>query len=266
LVGDILKNRREELGQDLREISNTLKIKYDYLKAIEDGTLENLPQEVYVKGYIREYAEHLRIDPEAAINAYVQQISPPQVENKDIPEKEPEKRKIPKIGYVLISLLFILITITVAYTVFSHKGKDINRSAEQTQKEISSPYAEPMKKTPFSSVVKPGKTTLSDSKKETPLASTETKKEIVPPKSDVSRQVLEVFATDTTWLLVLIDKTDPKEMLLKPGDSAKWHAKNCFSLKIGNAGGIRLVFNGKEIKKLGEKGQVINIDLPSAGI
>jgi hypothetical protein len=66
--------------------------------------------------------------------------------------------------------------------------------------------------------------------------------------------------------MVLTDKTDPKEILLKPGDSAKWHAKNSFSLKIGNAGGIRLVFNGKEIKKLGEKGQIINIDLPGAGI
>jgi cytoskeletal protein RodZ len=266
LVGDILKNRREELGHDLREISNTLKIKYDYLKAIEDGDLEKLPQEVYVKGYIREYAEHLRIDPEAAINAYVQQISPPQVENKDIPEKEPEKRKIPKIGYVLISLLFILITITLSYTIFSQKGKDIKQPVEQTQKEISSPDAEPIKETPFSSVVTPRETTLSDSKKETPLPGTETKKEIVLPKTDVPLQVLEVFATDTTWLLVLIDKTDPKEMLLKPGDSAKWHAKNSFSLKIGNAGGIKLLFNGKEIKKLGEKGQIINIDLPGAGI
>jgi len=265
LVGDILKNKREELGQDLREISNTLKIKYDYLKAIEDGDLGKLPQEVYVKGYIREYAEHLRIDPEAAINAYVQQISPPQVENKDIPEKTPEKTKIPKIGYVLISLLFILITITLSYTIFSQKGKDINRPAEQTQKEISSQNAGPIKETP-SSVVTPGGTTIPDSNKEAPLANTETKKEIVPPKTYVSRQVLEVFAIDTTWLLVLIDKADSKEMLLKPGDSAKWHAKNCFSLKIGNAGGIRLVFNGKEIKKLGEKGQVINIDLPGAGI
>jgi cytoskeletal protein RodZ len=266
LVGDILKNRREELGHDLREISNTLKIKYDYLKAIEDGNLEKLPQEVYVKGYIREYAEHLRIDPDTAINAYLQQISPPKVENKDIPEKEPEKRKIPKIVYVLISMLFILITITVAFTVFSPKGKDIKRPAEQTQKEISKPDAEPINETPFSSVVKPGEPLLSDNKKETPLPGTEAKKEIVPPKTDVSRQVLEVFATDTTWLLVLIDKTDPKEILLKPGDSAKWHAKNTFSLRIGNAGGIRLVFNGKEIKKLGEKGQVINIDLPGAGV
>lgn len=266
MVGDILKNRREELGQDLREISNTLRIKYDYLKAIEDGNLEKLPQEVYVKGYIREYAEHLRINPEAAINAYMRQISPPQVENKDIPEKKPEKRKIPKIAYALISLLFILLTITVLYTIFSHKGKNINWTAEQPQKKISTPDAEPGKETPFSSVVTPGETMLSDSKKETPLPGAETKKEIVPPKTDVSRQVLEVFATDTTWLLVLTDKTDPKELLLKPGDSAKWHAKNCFSLKIGNAGGIRLVFNGKEIKKLGEKGQVINIDLPSAGI
>jgi cytoskeleton protein RodZ len=53
LVGEILKKRREELGRDLREISNYLKIRYDYLKALEDGDIEKLPAEVYIRGYIQ---------------------------------------------------------------------------------------------------------------------------------------------------------------------------------------------------------------------
>jgi hypothetical protein len=39
-------------------------------------------------------------------------------------------------------------------------------------------------------------------------------------------------------------------------------AKTGFSLKIGNAGGVNLIFDGKEIGKLGEKGQVVNLTLP----
>lgn len=74
--------------------------------------------------------------------------------------------------------------------------------------------------------------------------------------------VLEISATGTTWLLVRIDDKESKEMLLKIGESAKWTAKNNFSLKIGNAGGIKVVFDGKEISPLGAEGQVVRLKLP----
>ncbi len=77
-----------------------------------------------------------------------------------------------------------------------------------------------------------------------------------------SQQVLEIIATDTTWILANIDGTELKEVLMKPGESVKWRARKSFSLKIGNAGGVRLNLNGEEIEKLGEIGQVVSIDLP----
>jgi len=70
LVGEILKKRREELGMDLREISETLKIKYAYLKALEDDDLKNLPAEVYVKAYLNSYARSLDLNPEEILNTY----------------------------------------------------------------------------------------------------------------------------------------------------------------------------------------------------
>ena len=70
--GEILKKKREELGYNLKEIAKTLKIRSDYLKAIEEGTFEKLPVEVYTKGYIREYAKFLKTDPEIVIKAYIE--------------------------------------------------------------------------------------------------------------------------------------------------------------------------------------------------
>ncbi|MFZ6017132.1 MAG: DUF4115 domain-containing protein [Nitrospirota bacterium] len=84
-----------------------------------------------------------------------------------------------------------------------------------------------------------------------------------PPPLSSKQHVLEVFAIDVTWLRVNIDGTMSKEVLLKPGESVKWYAKNGFSLKIGNAGGVRLIFDRKEIGKLGEKGQVTRLNLPA---
>jgi cytoskeletal protein RodZ len=231
LVGEILRKRREELGQDLHEISKTLKIRYKILKAIEDEEFEELPEEVYVKGYIREYSKILNIDPEIAVKAYIQQISPPQVENEEMPKNEDVYKKKLKIRYVLIPALLILI-ITVIFILFHF-------SLEKTEMPPSSP----------------------ETKKEIPPPSVETKPEISPTVVETFH-VLEVFATDTTWFSVNIDNTSTKDILLKPGESVKFQAKNGFSLKIGNAGGVKLIFDGKEIGKLGEKNQVIKLNLP----
>jgi cytoskeleton protein RodZ len=247
LVGEILRKRRKELGQDLHEISKTLKIRYRILKAIEDEEFEELPEEVYVKGYIREYSKILNIDPEIAVKAYIQQISPPQVENEEMPKNEDMYKKKLKIRYVLIPALLILV-ITVIFILFHF-------SREKTEMPPSSP----------------------ETKKEIPPPSVETKPEISPtvvetfhpapqeatgvkPWSGV--HVLEIFATDTTWFSVNIDNTSTKDILLKPEESVKFQAKNGFSLKIGNAGGVKLIFDGKEIGKLGEKNQVIKLNLP----
>ena len=242
MVGEILRKRREELGKDIREISETLKIKYDYLKAIEDEAIEKLPEEVYVKGYIREYAELLHIDPETAINAYIQQISPSKEEKKEVLEKEITHEKKLKIKYLLISLLLILSAATISFILFPTSKEKPNTSTlpVETKPEIPPPPVE--------------------TKPETPIPAIETKPEIPlsPP------HVLEVFATDPTWLAITTDETDPKEILMKPGESVKLKAKNGFSLKIGNAGGVKLIFDGKEFGRLGEKGQVIRINFPNA--
>jgi cytoskeletal protein RodZ len=230
LVGEILKKRREESGQDLHEISNILKIRYKILKAIEDEEFEELPEEVYVKGYIREYCKILNIDPEIAIKAYIQQISPPQDENKEMPKDEIVYKKKLKTRYVIIPALFILITVIFILFQFSQEKSGMPLPTPQAEKEIPSPSVEP-------------------------------KQEISPTVVETSH-VLEVIATDTTWFSVSIDNNSTNDILLKPGESVKFQAKNGFSLKIGNAGGVKLIFDGKEIGKLGEKDQVIKLNLP----
>jgi hypothetical protein len=221
LVGEILKKRREELGRDLREISNTLKIKHAYLKAIEDSDREMLPAEVYVKGYIHEYARILDLDPGSVINAYTDEASPPLQEGDTLPPKESGRRKSFRVRYALILSLLVALTIIAAFTLFS---------APQKRTAVVSPAAEGQKR--------------------------------LFQKAEETGYDLEALATDTTWLLVTIDKTDSREILMKPGDSVRWHAKNGFFLKIGNAGGVKLVLNGKEVGKLGEEGEVVKINLP----
>jgi cytoskeletal protein RodZ len=254
LVGELLRKKREELGKDLRDISKILKISYPYLKAIEDEDFKKLPEEVYVKGYIREYAEILHIDPDIAVKAYIQEISPPKTESKEVSEKEIVSGKKFNARYFLtLSILAVsVIAIVYIFSPSSSDKKEISQTPAETEKEMLNPSVETEIENPGTSA-KP-KNKLVESSAESGIDNLS--------KVKKSPHVLEAFAKDTTWLSVIIDKSNGKEMMLKPGDSVKWEAENGFSLKIGNAGGLNLIFDGKEIGKLGEKGQVININLP----
>lgn len=79
----------------------------------------------------------------------------------------------------------------------------------------------------------------------------------------ISSHTLELIADEETWVYATIDDKDVRERLLKPGKRIRWTAKNNFALKIGNAGGIKVIFDGKDIGPLGGKGKVVRIKLPS---
>ena len=105
-----------------------------------------------------------------------------------------------------------------------------------------------------------------DAKPETkPETKPDAKKEHFVTQKDILH-TLELIANEETWILVTIDEKEAKERLLKPGTRTKWTAKSGFSLRIGNAGGIKLIFDGKEIGPLGEKGKVVSLRLPSVEI
>lgn len=70
-------------------------------------------------------------------------------------------------------------------------------------------------------------------------------------------------ARDTVWLKVGIDKEEPVEVLLKQGERFTWKASDNISVIIGNAGGVTLTYNGRDISGLGASGEVVGLRLPS---
>lgn len=58
-VGDELRVRREELGYSLHKVEVATKIRGRYLRAIETSDFANLPNDVYSRGFVRQYAQYL---------------------------------------------------------------------------------------------------------------------------------------------------------------------------------------------------------------
>ena len=61
-AGELLRHQREALGLDLGDVAKALRIKPDYLAALEAGRPDLLPGPTYAIGFVRAYAGHLKLD------------------------------------------------------------------------------------------------------------------------------------------------------------------------------------------------------------
>jgi cytoskeletal protein RodZ len=69
-IGDRLAEARKRLGIALREASEATKIRTDYLQAMENGTFDFSLPEVYKRGFLKIYANYLKLDADKLANEY----------------------------------------------------------------------------------------------------------------------------------------------------------------------------------------------------
>ena len=70
--GGTLKQIRERMSVDLQSISRETKINPRILQEIEEEAFEKLPPVVYLKGFLRAYAQSLGLDPQKVTEGYLQ--------------------------------------------------------------------------------------------------------------------------------------------------------------------------------------------------
>ncbi len=69
-LGEQLRLVREEKGISLEHAADTLKISKRYLSALEEDSFNVLPAEIYVKGFLSNYAKFLGLDPQTIVDQY----------------------------------------------------------------------------------------------------------------------------------------------------------------------------------------------------
>ncbi len=215
--GIALKSEREKQQRSLEEIAKKLKIKIEYLKAIEDDNYLLLPAEVYTKAYMRLYAEALNIKSDELLSLYKDQSTVSEPAEPVFEEKKKEYNYRP----FIVAVAFLMIASLAFYFIKS----ETQETVQKITKEIVTP--------PINKV-----------------------------EEEVEKMFVEFIAMELTWVSVSIDDAKPEEWLLRRGDSIKLNASVRFVVKIGNAGGTKLLFNGKDIGELGPHGKVVDIVLP----
>lgn len=72
-LGSFLKRHRQSQGKDLEEIAKKTRIHASTLRAIEEDNPKALPAEVFARGFIKNYAQYLGLDPNEALAWYIEQ-------------------------------------------------------------------------------------------------------------------------------------------------------------------------------------------------
>ncbi|WGL61303.1 helix-turn-helix transcriptional regulator [Pigmentibacter sp. JX0631] len=70
--GLFLKNIREKMDVSIDEMSLKIKVSKNYLEAIETDHFENLPAEVYAKGFFSSYLSYLGIEKKELVEALIE--------------------------------------------------------------------------------------------------------------------------------------------------------------------------------------------------
>lgn len=104
-----LKAEREKRGYSIEQVCKILKIRKQYIIAIEENDYHNTPGEAYIRGYIKTYCDFLGVDIPAKKN-------PLPSEHKPIRYSINLNQKL----MVLCSLLMLILTVVIYYFYFKN--------------------------------------------------------------------------------------------------------------------------------------------------
>jgi DnaJ-class molecular chaperone len=74
LSGEDLKKIRDELGVSLEEIAEIVKVRMVYLQAIENDQFEKTPSRIFLKGFLRAYAQCIGLDADIVASRYLKRM------------------------------------------------------------------------------------------------------------------------------------------------------------------------------------------------
>jgi cytoskeleton protein RodZ len=134
--GSYLKHERELRGVPLEEISGATNIHIRFLKALEENSFDELPGEVFIKGYIRSYANIIGSDVEEMLNIYKESVEHKNEENVTPPTPSFGARSKTFLTFGLLFLVVVGLFFGVGSLMKKEDGtkeKEISLVQDQTE-------------------------------------------------------------------------------------------------------------------------------------
>ncbi len=273
-LGERFRQAREAKGLSLRQVEEATRIRREFLQALEEERAAELPNDVYARGLVKNYAAFLGLDPAEMVAAYRQLAAgttsslPTEILNEPLLAHMRARPRV-RWGWVLLGLVLVLVGGWLGYTrfylgiapwplPFAQKPNPLPTPPGITQ-EATIPLPTALPTTPLPTAL-PSPTAM-PALTPTPSPTATLRPTALPSPTPTAWAGITVEATAEapTWLSVQVDGQPAFTGTLQPGQASQWTAQASIALRIGNAGGLRLRVNGIEVPPLGASGQVVEI-------
>jgi cytoskeletal protein RodZ len=104
-VGRRLREARETYDLDLREVASQLRIRPFYLEAIEETRYQDLPGATYAVGFVRAYADYLRLDSKDLVDRFKAEVEGFDTRRSLQFPVPPQEGRVPGVAILLVAIL-----------------------------------------------------------------------------------------------------------------------------------------------------------------
>jgi hypothetical protein len=222
----------------MAEIAEELCLTQRYLRALEQNDLKSLPGIFFYKSFVRQYAALLGVPAkliQPGLNALFDDSQTARASPAPVRELDPLVQASNRyyfadrrIGVPVGTLAAVLVGCSVFYGWWNKPARPHLTKAPAT-------VVQPQTSAPTVQVAE------------------------VASEDDMSHVVLNLSATEATWISITSDGKQIFSGMLQPSQTKTVSGLDAAKMKVGNAAGLEVRLNGKAIGPLGARGQVREI-------
>lgn len=295
-LGQWLREARQAKGLSLEQVEAKTRIRTKFLTYLEEGNYGDLPGEVYTRGFLRNYALFLGLDPTEALEKYDSRVTSRQGNEPGLfrPLEVALLHTTIGIGRLrgrLVLLILIAGLLTAGLWAWrtgrlawppplalfqamatptttpslSHTPVPTSQPSPTAMGELtvtSTPSPTPRPTLTPGALPRPTSTpTLTvTAGRATVQPTTERTTESPTPSTTLESVIgvtVSITVTEESWVEVTLDGLNDFRGLLNAGEGRTWQARREIILRLGNAGGVQVTVNGEFLGTLGERQQVV---------
>ncbi len=243
-LGSMITKARKDAGLSIDDLSAATNIRAPLLRQIESDNFSQCGGETYARGHLRNIATKLNVDPQLFLTAFEDEqmhvdrsMQDLLVENSVMREPR-ENRKVSWKVLVAISISTLFIAGIGQILISNNSTPDIPIALEETTEPSTSaePTTEPT-------------AAVEEEPTDEPVISTGEGVEVI---ITATRARSWLFVSDSSGQTLFSGQ-------ISRGTSKTFTASEQLNLKVGNAGGVDLTVNGRNLDPIGVDGQVVSV-------
>lgn len=274
-IGASLRRRREMISLSMEDVEQQLHIRMAYLRALEAGRVNELPSLAQGKGMMVNYARFLELDTEALSTDFAEALQLRRLENED---RSPQQRRASTTfkkansfrRLLTPDLLFGSLGILLLAAIIIWTAARVTAVRTQQQAATAPSIMEVLRTTPSltpqeDADLTPIPTLVEDAQAAVVDENVDSEPTTIPTRDEKPIQVY-IIALQRAWVRVSEDGKETFNSRIIPGNVYQFSAKDKVELVTGNAAGLKVLFNHKEIGVLGIPNQPASLEFRQEGV